>query len=105
MGMLEALQIMLQVCSIIFNIVVVLLAIEGKEVAVQDDADAFQQARVDSLALEDVYTLVRSQCNLSASQLTPRSWRSSSALISLPMCIAITVKPLQQQPLFVRLVC
>ena len=54
MGMLEALQMILQVCNIIFNIVVVLLAIEGKEVAVQDDADAFQQARVDSLALEDV---------------------------------------------------
>ena len=34
--------------------VVVFLAIECKEVAVQDDADALQQACVDALPLEDV---------------------------------------------------
>lgn len=34
--------------------VVVFLAIEGKEVTVQDDTDALQQACVDTLALEDI---------------------------------------------------
>ena len=32
----------------------VFLTIKGKEVAVQDDADALEQAGVDALALEDV---------------------------------------------------
>ena len=45
---------MLQLCRIIFYISAVFLAIKGKEVAVQDDADAFQQARINSFAPENV---------------------------------------------------
>ena len=45
---------MLRCCSIIFHIAVVFLAIKGKEIAVQDSADAFQQAGVDALTLEDI---------------------------------------------------
>jgi len=37
-----------------FHVIAILLTIKGKEVAVQDDADALQQAGVDALALEDV---------------------------------------------------
>lgn len=48
------LQMMLRCCSIIFHIAVVFLAIKGKEIAVQDSADAFQQAGVYALALEDI---------------------------------------------------
>ena len=37
-----------------FHVIAILLTIKGKEVAVQDDADALQQACVDALTLEDV---------------------------------------------------
>ena len=42
----------LQISRIIFNIYV--LAVEGEEVAMEDDTDAFQQASVDALPLEDI---------------------------------------------------
>ncbi len=41
-------------CRIIFGTVGFIMAIEGKEVAVQHGPDTLQQYRVDSLALEDV---------------------------------------------------
>ena len=37
-----------------FLTIAIFLIIKGKEVAVQDDADALQQACVDALPLEDV---------------------------------------------------
>ena len=37
-----------------FLTIAIFLTIKGKEVAVQDNADALQQAGVDALALEDV---------------------------------------------------
>lgn len=52
--MLNPLQIILQICRIIFIFDTVFLAIKGEEIAVQDDADAFQQACVDALTLEYV---------------------------------------------------
>lgn len=47
-----ALRMFLQNCRIIFHIYV--LAVEGEEVAMEDDTDALQQASVDALPLEDI---------------------------------------------------
>lgn len=41
-------------CRIIFGTVGFIIAIEGKEVAMQHGTDTLQQYRVDALALEDV---------------------------------------------------
>ena len=49
-----ALHFILQYCRIFFHIIAIFLTIKGKKVAVQDDADALEQAGVDSLSLEDV---------------------------------------------------
>jgi len=54
MGMARALCIILQYCRIIFYVVDIFLTIKGKEVAMQDDADALEQAGIYALALEDV---------------------------------------------------
>lgn len=51
--MIKVWQIILHICRIIF-IKLIILAIQGEKVAVQDDADALQQACVDALTLEDV---------------------------------------------------
>ena len=44
----------LHICRNIFIFCIVFLAIQGEEIAVKDDADAFEQAGIYSLALEDV---------------------------------------------------
>ena len=54
MGMARALCFILQYCRIIFYVVDIFLTIKGKEVAMQDDADALEQAGIYALALEDV---------------------------------------------------
>ena len=54
MGMLISWQIILHFCRRFFIFEAIFLTIKGKEIAVQDDADALKQASVYSLALEDV---------------------------------------------------
>lgn len=50
----DAWQIMLHVCRIIFYINTIILTIKGEKIAVQYDADTFQQTRIDALPLEDI---------------------------------------------------
>ena len=54
MGKSNELWILRHICRIIFNIYAVFPAIQGEEVAVQDNADAFEQTCIDAFALEDV---------------------------------------------------
>ena len=49
-----ALYIILHFCRNVFYVVTIVLAIKRKEVALQDDADAFQQPCVDPLPLENI---------------------------------------------------
>lgn len=52
--MLNLLQIILHICRIIFLIKLIILAIQGEKVAVQDDTDTLQQTGINALALEDI---------------------------------------------------
>ena len=54
MGKSNELRILRHICRIIFNIYAVFPAIQGEEVAVQDNADAFEQTCIYAFALEDV---------------------------------------------------
>ena len=54
MRMKGALRIVLRFCRIFFHIHTIFLAVEGEEVAIQDDTDSFQQAGIDTLPLEDI---------------------------------------------------
>ena len=50
----RALHIILHFCRIFFHITAIYLTVKGEEVAVQDEANALQQAGIDALALEDI---------------------------------------------------
>jgi hypothetical protein len=54
MEMREAWQMFLRLRGIVFDTTFIVPAIKRKEIAIQDDADAFQQAGVNALSLEYV---------------------------------------------------
>lgn len=74
-----ALRMFLQICRIIFHINGFVLAVEGEEVAIEDDADALEQASVDALPLEDIVHV-----GAVAVQLACKP--SHSALLALEFC-------------------
>lgn len=77
--MARALCFILQYCRIIFYVVDIFLTIKGKEVAMQDDADALEQAGIYALALEDVIHIGTVAVQLGGQP-------SHAALLSIELC-------------------